>query len=370
MIDVKRRQRIRAGVRVAIVVLFASAAGPGGALRASPAASGCDRTAGVLRRRLSARRPSQRPVPGGRQRIAGGWRARHPAGLQCRRGQQVTFDPAEEGYYRITVRHSGKVLDVLDASLEDFAPVVQNTPNGGASQQWSVEPVGDGYYRLLARHSGKALNVTGASPVNGALVIQYTSVGAMNEQWLLRSLTTAPQPTSADVVRFLEQATWGPTPTLIEHVQAVGFESYLDEQFAAPISSYPTLPLYPTTRDTVACPNGIRLPAGQLHDVPAAEPLLRQCAVRRGSAAAARRVGAAPDHRGLRRRHHAAKLDGAVPPDARPQRVRQLPPAALRDHAQPGDGQLPGRRRATRRRTRTRTTRARSCSSSRSARSG
>ena len=64
-----------------------------------------------------------------------------------------------------------------------------------------------------------------------------------------------------------------------------------------------------------------------------------------GSAAAARRLRAAPDHRRLRRRHHPAKLDDAVPPDARPQRVRQLPAAALRHHAQPGDGQLPRHRR-------------------------
>ena len=64
------------------------------------------------------------------------------------------------------------------------------------------------------------------------------------------------KPAVADVVRFLEQSTWGPTPELIDHVRTVGFESFLSEQFAAPVSSYPTLALYPTTRDTVACPNG------------------------------------------------------------------------------------------------------------------
>jgi hypothetical protein len=64
------------------------------------------------------------------------------------------------------------------------------------------------------------------------------------------------RPSDADVVRFLEQSTWGPTPALIEHVRAIGFEAFLNEQFATPMSSYPTLPLYPTTRDTTACPNG------------------------------------------------------------------------------------------------------------------
>ena len=63
-------------------------------------------------------------------------------------------------------------------------------------------------------------------------------------------------PTRADAVRFLEQATFGPTSELVDHVQAIGFRAFLDEQFQAPASSYPTLQLYPTTRDTTACPNG------------------------------------------------------------------------------------------------------------------
>ena len=63
-------------------------------------------------------------------------------------------------------------------------------------------------------------------------------------------------PGPGDAVRFLEQSTWGPTPELVEHVQAVGFEQFLNEQFDAPPSGYPTLPLYSTTRDTTACPNG------------------------------------------------------------------------------------------------------------------
>ena len=63
-------------------------------------------------------------------------------------------------------------------------------------------------------------------------------------------------PATPDIIRFLEQSTFGPTPELIEHVREVGFEAFLEEQFQAPGSSYPTLPLYPTTRDTATCPNG------------------------------------------------------------------------------------------------------------------
>ena len=60
--------------------------------------------------------------------------------------------------------------------------------------------------------------------------------------------TMAPaQPSTSDTVRFLEQATFGPNSDLIAHVQSVGFSGFLQEQFAVPASSYPDLPLQPTT---------------------------------------------------------------------------------------------------------------------------
>src|SRR5262252_9415854 len=57
----------------------------------------------------------------------------------------------------------------------------------------------------------------------------------------------ASRPSAAEAARFLQQSTWGPTPHLISHVQDVGFEQFLEEQLAAPLSSYPTLPLVPGT---------------------------------------------------------------------------------------------------------------------------
>jgi Protein of unknown function (DUF1800) len=61
--------------------------------------------------------------------------------------------------------------------------------------------------------------------------------------------------TTADTVRFLEQATFGPTPAEVTRVQAIGFRAYLNEQFAAPMSSYPALTLMPTDTSQ-GCPSG------------------------------------------------------------------------------------------------------------------
>jgi uncharacterized protein (DUF1800 family) len=62
-------------------------------------------------------------------------------------------------------------------------------------------------------------------------------------------------PARADVIRFLEQATFGPSEALIAHVQAVGFERYLEDQFAAHPSTYPSLPQQPASSQ-VGCPTG------------------------------------------------------------------------------------------------------------------
>lgn len=42
--------------------------------------------------------------------------------------------------------------------------------------------------------------------------------------------------------RFLEQATWGPTPAAIAHLQQIGFDRWLEEQVAVPMSPVPDAP--------------------------------------------------------------------------------------------------------------------------------
>lgn len=58
---------------------------------------------------------------------------------------------------------------------------------------------------------------------------------------------------SADAVRFLEQATFGATPDSIAHVQQVGFKAFLDEQFNAPITGYPALTPPTSLNQTTFC---------------------------------------------------------------------------------------------------------------------
>ncbi|HEY0100991.1 MAG TPA: DUF1800 domain-containing protein [Pyrinomonadaceae bacterium] len=68
--------------------------------------------------------------------------------------------------------------------------------------------------------------------------------------------------TNADTVRLLEQATWGATNAEVARVQSMGFRAYLNEQFNAPMSSYPNLPLYPTDQ-AQGCPTGSAVTCGR-----------------------------------------------------------------------------------------------------------
>jgi len=71
--------------------------------------------------------------------------------------------------------------------------------------------------------------------------------------WLIPLLGLGPPahawagPTFDDTVRFLEQATFGPTPDLIAYVQQVGFEAYLGEQLGLPAPVIPQLDNWPQT---------------------------------------------------------------------------------------------------------------------------
>jgi hypothetical protein len=58
-----------------------------------------------------------------------------------------------------------------------------------------------------------------------------------------------------DGVRFLEQATFGPTDADLAHLRSVGYRAYLNEQFNAPVSNYPSLTLM-SGDPSIGCPAG------------------------------------------------------------------------------------------------------------------
>jgi|GEM_PF-456094 len=110
----------------------------------------------------------------------------HGAGLYrlVLTGSGPTATPAPTPvYYRVTNRHSGKLMDVFNNSTADGGDVVQWANNGGLNQQWQFVDAGGGYFRIINRNSGKCLDVNGASTADNADVIQWTCGTGTNQQW-------------------------------------------------------------------------------------------------------------------------------------------------------------------------------------------
>jgi subtilisin family serine protease len=94
--------------------------------------------------------------------------------------------PIGDGYFKFIARHSNKVLSVQSSSLANGARAIQSSENGLAPQQWRIVDVDSGYIRIMNRNSGKALEVAGGTSVDGTQVQQWDYFGASHQQWLLR----------------------------------------------------------------------------------------------------------------------------------------------------------------------------------------
>lgn len=89
--------------------------------------------------------------------------------------QQFKFDAAGARLFAIRARHSGLVLDIEGASTADRVKVIQSGWHSGSNQRFRLIDAGDGYYFIEAEHSGKCLDVYGAAKTPGATVVQHAN---------------------------------------------------------------------------------------------------------------------------------------------------------------------------------------------------
>ena len=146
------------------------------------------------------------------------------------------------------------------------------------------------------------------------------------------------QPSAADTVRFLEQSTFGPTPELIARVRQAGFDAFLDEQLAAPISDYPELPFWPQTRPT-SCTGDCQRDNYTYYQLQRhffTNALYGQDQLRQRVAFALGQIlGYLPGRRSP------SQLDARLSATALSKRLWQLSPTALRRDSESDDGSLP-----------------------------
>ncbi len=103
--------------------------------------------------------------------------------------QQFVVTNVGSGYYRISpLSATDYGLDVNQQSTEDGANVQIWSYWGGANQRWQINDLGNGFYSIINRNSGKSLHVEDRHTTNGANVLQWTYQGEDNQQFAFTRL--------------------------------------------------------------------------------------------------------------------------------------------------------------------------------------
>jgi uncharacterized protein (DUF1800 family) len=125
----------------------------------------------------------------------------------------------------------------LSGSFTDDAP----PPGGAYAAEWSVTAGPAGV--TFSAPASLATNVTFAAAGTYALRLSVSDSDRIGFDELAVKVTA----TTPDVLRFLDQATFGPTPLQSDAVRAQGLSEWIEEQFRAPETGYPLLPPEPGT---------------------------------------------------------------------------------------------------------------------------
>jgi uncharacterized protein (DUF1800 family) len=144
----------------------------------------------------------------------------------------------------ITVSVSPQTVNVLLNATQQFQATVSNTAN--KSVNWSVNGIAGGNSSVGTIDSTGLYTAPALQPFMG--VVNVTATSAADATKKATADIDLQDPQAVTVGRFLEQSTFGPTPQLAQHVEQVGFNSFLDEQFTLPESPWPDYTLPTTTR--------------------------------------------------------------------------------------------------------------------------
>jgi uncharacterized protein (DUF1800 family) len=141
-------------------------------------------------------------------------------------------------------------------TLENPIPVLSAvTPNSIGLGAFMVTLTGSGFVKTsMVNFGGQTLTTLYVSPTeldatgsatlaevgNVLVTVQNPNPGGATSGTLMAQVVGGGSlVTPAAAARLLEQSTFGPTPELINQVQQLGFDAFLQSEFAAPGSTYP-----------------------------------------------------------------------------------------------------------------------------------
>jgi uncharacterized protein (DUF1800 family) len=116
-------------------------------------------------------------------------------------------------------------------------------PTATLTYQWS-KVSGPG---TVSFNTPAALTATATFSVAGAYVVRFTASDSLLSSSADVSVNVD---VSNDSLRFINQATWGPTDALIQELKTKPLSQWIDEQITMPSSGWPDMTLQPTTPPT------------------------------------------------------------------------------------------------------------------------
>ena len=94
---------------------------------------------------------------------------------------QVTW--MSDGYYKLTMKNSGKVLDVQGAGMTSGTNVQQYNDTGHNAQRWIIQESGDGWFYIISKLNGLYLDVYDSVAENYKNVWMYKEVKNDAQKW-------------------------------------------------------------------------------------------------------------------------------------------------------------------------------------------
>jgi uncharacterized protein (DUF1800 family)/sugar lactone lactonase YvrE len=183
--------------------------------------------------------------------VAGKFVYSPPAGTVLTGGYQtlsVQFTPTSTNYTPATGSVTLTVVQPLAITSASSATFVSGTPGSftvltTGSPTPALSETGSLPAGVTFTDNGNGTGTLQGTPAPGASGSFNISITAQNglSPNAVQSFTLGLGQVSPMVAaRFLEQSSWGPTSATIAQVQQTGLQTYLQQQFSAPVSTYPT----------------------------------------------------------------------------------------------------------------------------------
>ena len=95
---------------------------------------------------------------------------------------QVTY--LDNGFYKIAIADTGKVLDVAGGEKASGTNVWQYDYNGSDAQSWVIKDLGNGYYSIISKCNSLYLDVYGGYTSDGTNIQTYKGNGSSAQQFI------------------------------------------------------------------------------------------------------------------------------------------------------------------------------------------